>query len=175
MWWQLVTRIGKRGKLGQTEWLQKGTLAAETEAVVVAAQDGVINTRAYQVRAKVSQQCRACLTRTETLGHILAACPVYKWRQYKDRHDRVLLLLATAVMEGLELPIPGALTGVRGTARPGVYCTEERVVMVDQTSPTDKVIEERRPDLLVSLLQSRRIEVFEVACAWDPLVQVNIK
>ncbi len=63
----------------------------------------MINVRAYQVRVrklKVSQQCRVCLVGTETLGYILAACPVYKWRQYKDRHDRVLLLLVKAGSDG---------------------------------------------------------------------------
>jgi len=44
-------------------WLRQGKQRAKTEALVVAAQDGVIMTRAYQSRVlkkSVSPMCRKC-------------------------------------------------------------------------------------------------------------------
>ena len=42
--------------------------------------------------------------------------------------------------------------------------------MVDQTCPTDLVVLESRPDLLVRLETERRLVIVEVACAWEPLI-----
>ena len=70
-----------------------GRLRADTEALIVAAQDGVIHTRAYQVRVlklDVPQTCRVCHSAPETVGHVLSCCEPLSWTLYKQRHDRVL-------------------------------------------------------------------------------------
>jgi len=74
-------------------WLRQGKQQAETEALVVAAQDGVIMTRAYQSRVlkkSVSPMCRKCHKMPETTGHILSHCESHFWTLYKERHDQVL-------------------------------------------------------------------------------------
>ena len=87
----------------------------------------------------------------ETLGHILSACPAHQWNLYKERHDRVLLQLAKAVLSHLGLPIPNDLTGKGGVAKPGVAWTGETRVLIDQEIPTDRSIKHRRPDLVVRM------------------------
>ncbi len=87
--------VGKKDtdKKATNKWLTEGRLQAETEAIIVAAQDGVTYTRAYRRRVlkeKISPQCRACGGGEETLGHILSACPAHQWNLYKERHDRVV-------------------------------------------------------------------------------------
>ena len=91
---------------GTSRWLTDGFLMPATEATVVAAQDGVLHTRAYRTRVLHKhkpgpEQCRVCHSGPETLGHILSSCGVYSFNSYKDRHDRVLFLLVKAVMRHL--------------------------------------------------------------------------
>lgn len=61
-------------------WLQDGRLQAKTEALIVAAQDGVVHTGVYQTRIlkrkDASSKCRNCESE-ETLGHILSKCRSY--------------------------------------------------------------------------------------------------
>ena len=74
-------------------WLSDGRLRADTEALIVAAQNGVIHTRAYQVRVlklDVPQSCRVCHSAPETVGHVLSCCEPLSWTLYKQCHDRVL-------------------------------------------------------------------------------------
>ena len=55
-------------------WLRDGRLQAVTEGLVVTAQDGVTYTRAYRRRCRkedISETCRRCSKRPETLGHLL--------------------------------------------------------------------------------------------------------
>ena len=78
------------------KWLRLRKQRAETEALIVAAQDGVIMTRAYQARVlkrDVNPLCRKCRKRPETTGYILAHCEKYNWTLYKERHDQVLRIL----------------------------------------------------------------------------------
>ena len=59
-------------------WLTRGHLTADTEAVVMAAQDRVTTVRKYLVEVRGergSVACRACRKEPESLGHVLSMCP----------------------------------------------------------------------------------------------------
>lgn len=78
------------------EWLRNGSQRAEMEALIVAAQDGVVMTRAYLaqvLKMPVSVLCRRCHKMPETIGHILSRCEQHFWSLYKERHDRVLAVV----------------------------------------------------------------------------------
>ena len=108
------TRGPRVDQLATNAWLRDGLLKGQTEATIMAAQDGVIKTNAYKARIQrvdISPQCRLC-ERPETLGHILSSCKTYQWTLYKDRHDRVLYQLVKAVTKSLGLMLPKRLQGV---------------------------------------------------------------
>ena len=154
-------------------WLVEGKLSAETECVVVTAQDGVTGTRAYKKRIQkkeVPPECRVCGKEPETIGHIMSACQGYLWTLFKERHDRVLYLLVKTVMESLNLNIPDSMRASGGVAKPAVYGTEERRVLVDQNCPTMEQMEHTRPDLVLRLAKEKRIHIMDVACSWEPRV-----
>ena len=74
------------------EWLRTGCQRSETEALIMAAQDGVIMTRAYMARAlkipvkiPVSVLCRRCHKMPETIGHIRSKCENYFWSLYMEK------------------------------------------------------------------------------------------
>ena len=153
------------------QWLVEGLLDSRTEADLIAAQDGVTATRKYLVevaKQEGSVQCRACEQAPESLGHILSACPVQLFHLIKQRHDRVLYLLVRAVHGALGLGLPKDLLAPGGVARPGVYGTDQLVVTVDTTHPTDGKVPACRPDLVVRMMDHpRRVYIFDVACPWE--------
>ena len=159
-------------------WLRDGNLRPTTEALVVAAQDQVIHTMAYKakiLRQPVNPVCRACGEGEETIAHILAWCPAYRWGLRKQRHDRVLFQLVVAVAKELGLQVPRALRTKNGGIQSGVFGTRGETLIVDRPTPTDRATEVNKPDLIVSLEQLKRIVVMEVAVAWEPLVQEREK
>ena len=91
------------------EWLRTGCQRSETEALIVAAQDGVIMTRAYMVRVlkiPVSVQCR-CHKMPETIGHIRSKCENYFWSLYMERHNvRAVVHYHLCTMLGFKVPKP---------------------------------------------------------------------
>ena len=76
--------------------LTSGNFRAETEGLLVAAQDGVLHTAAYRhsvLKDGCNPTCRECRSANETIGHILSACPIYLWNLYRCRHDTILNIL----------------------------------------------------------------------------------
>ena len=157
-------------------WLQDGLLDAETEGTIIAAQDGVTHTRAYRTRILKDPglpRCRACGKWDETIGHILLACSFHSWGLYKERHDRVLYLLVQAICSSMGLRTQSVWRFRGGVAVPAVLGTKRKQVKVDQVIPTDRWISECRPDLLVRWARKMTVAILDVACAWDPIIEVN--
>ena len=53
--------------------------------------------------------------------------------------------------------------------------TSQKRILIDQNLPTDCTVVHTRPDLVVRLIREKMIYIFEVACAWEPLVQAREK
>jgi len=65
------------GRVDSTSWLRYGKFLASTEALVFAAQDGVLHTSKFRrevLRHDVSPMCRLCHVAPESIGHILSSC-----------------------------------------------------------------------------------------------------
>ena len=156
-------------------WLSDGRLRADTEALIVAAQDGVIHTRAYQVRVlklDVPQTCRVCHSAPETVGHVLSCCEPLSWTLYKQRHDRVLYQMVLMLCKKHNITVPESLRwGPSGWDGVAVLEGSEVRLVVDLSIPTDRQLTERRPDLVAYYRELRRIVIYEVACAWEPLIE----
>ncbi len=155
-------------------WLKNGSFRAETEGLIIAAQDGVIHTAAYRHRMlgeTGNPMCGECRKAVETLGHILAACEGFKWSLYKATHDGILNVLVGVAARKLGVRIPANRWDANQVVKSAVYGGERATILVDQCIPTKGQIEARRPDLLIRMPGERKITILEVACAWKPLVK----
>jgi hypothetical protein len=118
-----------------SKWLSDGRLRSETEALVVAAQDGVLHTMHYRkiiLKEEVSEVCRACgRWPRETIGHLLSSCATYEFHLIKDRHDRVLFQLVKAMAKALNVRMRPCYRANGGVAKNGVYESRLAELVVD--------------------------------------------
>ena len=159
---------------GSYGWLADGRLRADTEGLIFAAQDGVLLTRAYQMRvmkADVPISCKVCKQAPETIGHLLSGCEHLKWMLYKQCYDRILYQLVLALCRKLGLSMPEALKwGSLGWDGVGVMEGNNVKLAVDISIPTDRQMTEWRPHLIAYFWESRCIVIFKIACPWEPLI-----
>ena len=90
-------------------WLTDGRVRAETEALVIAVQDGVLWTNTYQaevVKNGTEPSRRVCHKGEETTGHILTSSEANTWSLIKERHDRVVYQLVLALAKNQSLKVP---------------------------------------------------------------------
>ena len=155
-------------------WLRNGRFAAETEALIIAMQDGVLYTREFRaniLKEDTTKVCRLCEVEVETIKHILSCCPLLQWSRFKERHDRVVYRIVHCLARRFHIAVPDRIDGTEsGVAKLMVIESKEARIAVDYSTPTDATIKERRPDILLTIFAQRRIEVIEVAVAWDGLV-----
>ena len=159
---------------GTFAWLSDGRLRAETEGLVIAAQDGVILMNRYKhtvLGMGVSPTCRVCWEGDETIGHIMSSCKPHMWSLYKERHDRVIYQLLKAFAKKLEVVVPGFIKwGVDGWHGVAALEGARAKIAVDLSVPTDRQLSDRRPDLILYLKGERKIVILEGAVAWEPLL-----
>ena len=107
-------------------------------------------------------------------GHLLSSCKQLQWMLHKTRHNRFLYQLVLMLSDVYNIPFPESMGWtLTGWSRTGVLEGSRVKLKVDLTIPPDRVLTERRPDLIALFSESSRMVVFEVAWAWDPLVWVR--
>ena len=76
-------------------WLSKGDLKAETESVIVTAQDQALQTKYVTkiLNTETDSKCRLCQQFDETIDYIISACPILAKEQYIKIRDRVCVQL----------------------------------------------------------------------------------
>ena len=94
-------------------WPVNGRFPSETEALVIAIQDGIVHTNAYRHRIledpKISILCRSCKESPETIGHLLSGCKNLNWTLHKERHNSVLYQLLVGFFQRYDLELPDSL------------------------------------------------------------------
>ena len=97
---------------GTFGWLSDGRFRAETEGLVIAAQDGVILTNCHKhtvLKTSATSTCRVCREGEETIGHILSSCRPHMWTLYKERHNRIVYHLMMALAKRPDVTVPESM------------------------------------------------------------------
>ena len=72
------------------QWLTSSGLKAETEELIIAAQDQSLATRLYHsnfIKDSTDPLCRMCGKFDESADHIISVCPEHAKTEYNQRHD----------------------------------------------------------------------------------------
>ena len=159
---------GKYGLAMRSEskfaWLVEGRVDTQTTALVMAAQDAAIRTRAWHARYAdgPTDRCRMCKMGRETVGHILAGCTTHQWTLYKSKHDEAARCAQWAIADALDLVAKSDAFHV-----PNVVAGSGGKVVWDPLCPTITPMTARRPDLLVWDYGEKALYVVEIGVAND--------
>ena len=149
-------------------WLVKGSLKPETEAVIIAAQDQALKTRHYENRILKSAQsdnCRLCLGQSETVDHIVSACPVLAKHEYLERHNRVCSYIHWHMCKALNLPDTCEKWYDHA---PLPVTTENHVTLLyDQQIRTDRTVSANKPDIVMRDISKKVCYIIDVSVPCD--------
>ena len=152
---------------GTYQWLTKGDLKIGTEALITAAQDQAINTRAHMkniLKAAVDGNCRMCGQYQETVDHLVAGCKVLANHQYKQRHNQVAKRVHWALCQKYKI------TTVKQWwkhAPEGVTETDKAKLLWDFSIRTDNHIQANKPDIVVVDKEEKSCLIIDIACPLD--------
>ena len=109
---------------GSFKWLVEGRLQGTTEALVLAAQGGLIMTSDYQKRIGRRLSSLSC--------RLLSKCEPLQWSLYKERHDRVVYQIVLGLPRKYQLELPTGLKwGSNGWCGVGVLENKDAKVIID--------------------------------------------
>ena len=149
------------------DWLKTGWMKKETEGMLMAAQDQALPTKSYKVKIMKEQgssSCRMCGQRDETIMHILSECEKLAQREYKNRHDRVASIVHWELCK---------IFGFRRDNNwydhhaDSVLENDAAKILWDFNIRTDRVIEARRPDIVVVDKKSLETVLIDIAVPGD--------
>ena len=144
-------------------WLGKGDLKIQTEALLCAAQEQAIRTSYIKRHIDKSSEnpiCRMCEERGETAHHIVSECEKLTQKEYKRRHDNV------ARKVHWELCKKNALEHKDRWyehERAGVVENENVKLLWDMTVQCDNITEARRPDIFLLDKKEKSCMIADIA------------
>jgi len=149
------------------KWLKYGWLKKETEGLLLAAQDQALPTRNYKVvimKEQGSKKCRMCNARDKTVMHILSECEKLAQGEYKKRHDHVASIIHLALCELHGFQRSKNLYDHRAES---VLENENVKILWDFNIHTDRIIEARRPDIVVVDKRNAETTIIDIAVPGD--------
>ena len=148
------------------QWLVKVNLKDSTEALITAAQEQALSTRAVEARIYHTRQdprCRMCKGPDETITHLISGCAKLAGTSYTERHNQVALIVYRAMCRRFELPIPS-----------NWWEYPEKVVENDQAKiiwdfqiQTDTMVGANQPDIVLINKPERKALIIDIAVPAD--------
>ena len=123
-------------------------MTAETESLVIAAQNQSLPTRYYQhnsINNGTDPKCRLYHEFDESIEHIISGCPTLA-KKYLARHDKALIYIHWKICKHHQIQVPDKWYEHKPNS-----VTEEKDVTIlwDMSIQTDKKIKANRPDIVI--------------------------
>lgn len=131
------------------QWLNSSGLKAETEGLILAAQDQCLTTNNYKnkiMKVDINTKCRMCNQYNETVDHIISGCPVLAKSEYIYRHDRIGSYIHWTICRHYKIETDNRWYKHVPNK---VQDNEQATIIWDMPVQTDKEIKANRPDIIV--------------------------
>jgi hypothetical protein len=148
-------------------WLVDGHLKKETESLLMAAQEQSLRTRKLMHEIdhrNIDPKCRLCAGKDETVEHLISACPKLAQTEYKARHDKVASIIHWRLCKKYGVPVQREWYKHEVQA---VIENDDVKILWDFPIQTDRVIQARRPDIVVIDKQKGCVTVIDIAVPAD--------
>ena len=147
-------------------WLNKGNLTANTESLIMAAQEQVLPTRQLQTEiyyTKDDPRCRLCKDAPETIQHIISGCKQLAGNAYTERHNHVTGVVYRSLCDEYGLNKPQ-----HWWEAPGKVNENDRAkILWDFYIRTDKHVLANQPDIVVVDKENKRATIIDIAVPND--------
>lgn len=150
-----------------TAWLRSAGLKAETESLIVAAQDQALNTRYHQkniLKQRTDSKCRMCNKAEEHISHIVSGCSTLAPTEYVNRHNRVASFVHWTMCRDLGSQVCGKYYEHKPEK---VVDINETTILWDVPVITDRNIAANRPDIIVHNRRERTCLLIDISNPGD--------
>lgn len=148
-------------------WITAGYMKKGTESLLMAAQEQSLRTRyiKYAIdKANIDPKCRWCGSTNETVQHLIAGCSVLVNSEYKARHNKVASIIHWRLCQKFEIDVHKNWY----RHEPHAVIENDKVkILWDVNIYTDRVIQARRPDIVVVDKAARRVTLIDIAVPAD--------
>ncbi|XP_051916213.1 uncharacterized protein LOC127597287 isoform X2 [Hippocampus zosterae] len=164
MYHRTITEVADLKKSYQ--WLERAGLKDSTEALILAAQEQALSTRAIEAQIYHTRQdprCRLCKEAPETIQHITAGCKMLAGKAYMERHNQVAGIVYRNICAEYGLETPRS----KWETPPKVVENDRAKIMWDFQIQTDKMVMANQPDIVIIDKGQRKAVVVDVAVPSD--------
>jgi hypothetical protein len=160
-------RVAKVADLQKTyQWLETSNLKDNTEALIVAAQEQALKTRAIEAKIYHTRQdpkCRRCHEHEETVQHIVSGCKQLVGTAYTERHNQVALVVYRKICDVYDLEKPSQWWEVPERVKEN----EKAKILWDFHIQTDKQVQANQPDIVIVDKESKKAVIIDIAVPSD--------
>jgi hypothetical protein len=152
------------------QWLEKSDIRDNTEALIMAAQEQALKTRAIEAKIYHTSQnskCRLCGEQDETIQHIISGCKMLAGTAYTERLNQVALLVYRNNCKVYELETPDKWWEIPNK----VQQNDQAKILWDFHIQTDKQVIANQPDIVLIDKSKKKAIIIDIAIPND----VNIK
>ncbi|KAK7886240.1 hypothetical protein WMY93_025861 [Mugilogobius chulae] len=148
------------------QWLERAGLKDSTEALILAAQEQALSTRAIEAQIYHTRQdprCRLCKEAPETIQHITAGCKMLAGKACMERHNQVAGIVYRNICAEYGLETPRS----KWETPPKVVENDRAKILWVFQIQTDRMVMANQPDIVVVDKEQRRPVVVDVAIPSD--------
>ncbi len=156
------------------QWLRSTGLKAETEGLIIAAQDQSLATRSYHhriVKVRTDPQCRICKKYEETIDHIISGCPELVKTEYIHGHNKAAAYLHWKTCRSYKIR-----TTEKWYEHQPKTVTEKNDVTIlwDMPIHTDREIKANKPDIVIKDRKDKRCMLIDMALSPERNITVKV-
>ena len=153
------------------QWIVRGDLKGCTEALIFSAQEQALRTNYIKFHIDKNAEsplCRMCGERGETISHLVSECGKLAQKEYKKRHDNVARYVHWLLCREGGFDRADKWYDQKPEA---VIENENFKLLWDFTIQCDRVIEARRPDIVLVDKRCKEVKIIDIAVPGDSRVK----
>ena len=148
-------------------WLDKAHMTPQSESFILAAQELALFTRWHEKHIlfkQVSDLCRVCQCKTESMSHILSGCDTLAKKEYLDRHNGVATYIHHAICQNYNIQTCAKWHAHKPSE---IIMLKNVEITYDAVISTDRPYVFNRPDIVVRDKLTKKCYIIDVSCPND--------
>ena len=149
------------------QWLRSTGLKAETEGLIIAAQDQSLATRSYHatiIKDGTQPTCRICNSYEETIDHTVSGCPELAKTEYIQRHNKAAAYIHWKTCQHYNIQVSDKCYEHEP---PMVTENKEATILWDIQIHTDREITANKPDIVIKDHKNKTCTLIDMAVPSD--------